>query len=56
MATPLQNFRAPTVLWDAAIKTLGNVDERSPVIVNIEPGMSLSAALRAFLQAVTEIP
>lgn len=54
--TPLQNFRASDVLWATAGATLRNLDDPETVRVIVLPGMTLSEGLRAFLQAVTEIP
>lgn len=53
MATPLQNFRAPLDLWEASGTALDGLDEPRRVSVTIRPGMTRSAAIVAFLRAIT---
>lgn len=53
MATPLQNFRADAALWTDADAALRELTAPRRVTVTIRPGMSRSAALVAFLQALT---
>jgi len=56
VATPLQNFRADAALWDGAQEALDAVQEPRRVVVTLTPGMTRSAALVAFLRALTRQP
>lgn len=51
--TPLQNFRADADLWEGAQAALDAVEGPRRVMVTVTPGMTRSAAIVAFLRALT---
>jgi hypothetical protein len=54
--TPLRPFRADAELWDGAQAALDALQQPRRVTVTLKPGMTRSAALVAFLRALTRTP
>ena len=56
MPTPLRNLRADDETWQGAQAALDALDAPRRVTVTLQPGMTRSAAIVAFLAALTRSP
>lgn len=52
--TPPHRFRVSDDLWDAAGRTLKELDDRLHIAVRVEPGMSRSAVLVELIRVLAE--